>query len=277
MVCTHISTELSLIDVTDCKACHAVGEKVNGPSYIEIAERYSEGDTGYLVSKIIKGGSGVWGEGAMSAHPQLNVAEVTKIVDYILTLKPNKDLAEKSLPLEGTLRFDQHDTSKGEGIYVLMASYRDKGNPNQPASELTAQGQFVFRSQKIEAEDANEIKEGINTWSTNNARVVGGLVHDTFLRFDNINLKNLNQLKYSAFYGGNYDYKGTLEIRQGSLNGPIIGQQVLAHFGEQTTKYYQIPVQPTEDTNTLYLVFKNPEDELRYIGHADWISFTYTR
>jgi len=266
-----------LIDATDCKACHAVGEKVNGPSYTEIAERYGEADTGYLVSKIIKGGGGVWGEGAMAAHPQLNVEEVTKIVDYILTLKPNKDISEKSLPLAGTLRFDQHEKRKGEGTYVLMASYRDKGNADQPASELTTQGQFVFRSQKIEAEDANEIKEGINTWSTNNARIVGGLVHNAFLRFDDLNLKNLNKLKFTAFYGGDYNYQGILEIHQGALDGPIIGKQVLGHFGEQTTTYYQIPVQPTKDNGTLYLVFKNPEDELQYIGHADWISFEYDR
>lgn len=142
---------------------------------------------------------------------------------------------------------------------------------------MTTQGQFVFRSQKIEAEDANEIKEDINTWSTNNARVVGGLVHNAFLRFDNLNLKNLSQLKFTAFYGGDYDYKGILEIRQGALDGPVIGTQVLGHYGPQTTKYYQIPVRSTQDTATLYLVFKNPEDELQYIGHADWISFAYTR
>lgn len=266
-----------LIDNTDCRACHAIGEKVNGPSYIEIAERYGKTDTGYLVSKIIKGGSGVWGEGAMSAHPQLKVDEVTKIVDYILSLKPNKEISDKSLPLKGSLQFDQHDKLKGEGTYVLMASYRDKGNADQPASELTTQNQFVFRSQKIEAEDANEIKEGVNTWSTNGATIVGGLVHNSFLRFDNIDLKNLSHLKFTAFYGGKYKYQGTLEIRQGAIDGPIIGTQTLGHFGKRITKYYQIPVLPTVDTSALYLVFKNPKDETQYVGHADWISFTYNR
>ncbi|CAN0593283.1 unnamed protein product, partial [Ectocarpus sp. 12 AP-2014] len=243
-----------LIDVTDCKACHAIGEQVNGPSYTEIAERYGKADTGYLVSKIIKGGSGVWGEGAMSAHPQLNVADVTKIVEYILTLKPSKEVSEPSLPLTGTLSFNKHDKGKGEGTYVLMASYRDKGNANQPASELTTQGQFVFRSQKIEAENANQIKEGINTWSTNNATIVGGLVHHSFLRFDNINLKNLSHLKFTAFYGSDYDYSGILEIRQGAIDGPVIGTQLLGHFGKQATRHYQIPVQPSVENSNLYLV-----------------------
>ena len=214
---------------------------------------------------------------AWLAHPQLNVEEVTQIVDYILSLKPNKKAGQKSLSLEGTLTFNKHTSKKGEGTYVLMASYRDKGNPGQLESELNTQGQFVFRSQKIQAEDANEISEGTNTWSANSAKIVGGLLHNAYLRFDNVNLKNLRNLKYAAFYAGNYEYKGVLEIRQGSLDGPIIGKQTLSYLGEAETVYYEIPVKPTLEKETIYLVFKNPENELRYIGHADWISFDFQK
>ncbi len=265
------------IDASDCKACHANNEKVNGPSYLEIAKKYGKDDTGYLVSKIIKGGSGVWGEGAMSAHPQLKVEEVTRIVDYILSLKPGKMEDVKSLPLEGTLTFDKHLDSKSEGTYILMASYRDKGNPEQPDSELTANEQFIFNSQKIEAENANEIGAGINTWSTNYSRVVGAMVHNSFLRFDNLKLKGLQHLKYATFYNGDYQFEGTLEIRQGAPDGPLIGQQRLGYNGKEKTMYYEIPVKPTIEKGRLYLVFKNPKDKLRNMGHADWISFDYLR
>ncbi|HZJ19427.1 MAG TPA: PKD domain-containing protein, partial [Pricia sp.] len=265
------------IDASDCKACHAINEKVNGPSYLEIAKKYGKDDTGYLVSKIIKGGSGVWGEGAMSAHPQLKVEEVTQIVDYILSLNPGKEEELKSLPLEGTLTFDKHLDTKSEGTYILMASYRDKGNPEQPDSELTANEQFIFNSQKIEAENANEISAGINTWSTNYSRVVGGVVHNSFLRFDHLNLKGLLHLKYATFYTGDYQFEGTLEIREGTPDGPLIGKQRLGYTGNEKTMYYEIPVKPTVENGTLYLVFKNPKDKLRNMGHADWISFDYMR
>ena len=89
------------MDDTDCKACHAVNVKVNGPSYEEIAARYSAVDKNYLIDKIIKGGSGVWGESMMSAHPQLKVVEVDKIVDYILTLDPKMGKDENLLPFIG--------------------------------------------------------------------------------------------------------------------------------------------------------------------------------
>ncbi len=263
------------VDAADCKACHAIDQNVNGPSYLNIAEKYNEDDTGYLVSKIIKGGGGVWGERAMSAHPQLKVEQVAQIVDYILSLQPKQGEEFESLPLEGSLTFDQHMDSKGEGTYILMASYRDKGNAHQSDSELTANGQFVFNSQKIQAEDADEISEGINTWSTNYSRVVGGMVHDSYLRFDNLNLQNLNYLKYATFYNSDYDFRGTLEIRQEALDGPVIGKQALRHNGKEETVYYEIPLKPTIEKGTLYLVFKNPENPLRNIGHADWISFDY--
>lgn len=266
-----------VIDGSDCKACHAINEKVNGPSYLEIAEKYNQDDTGYLVSKIIKGGGGVWGDAGMSAHPQLKVEEVTQIVDYILSLKPEMNGAKKSLPLQGTLSFDQHTDSEGEGIYVLMASYRDKGNARQPESELTANEQFIFKSQKIEAEDANEISDGPGKWSTNYSRVVGPLVHNSYLKFENVALKDLRHLKYATFYNSDYDFQGNLEIREGSIDGPVIGQQALSYKGNEITAYYTISVKPTINKGTLILIFKNPENESRNMGHADWISFDYKR
>jgi len=265
-----------IIETLDCKACHAIGEKVNGPSYMEIAQRYGGEDSGYLVEKIIKGGSGVWGERAMSAHPQLNVKEVTQIVDYILSLKPKVEDAQKSLPLQGTLTFDKHEASKGEGTYVLMASYRDKGNPNQPKSELTTQGQFVFHSQKVEAEDANGISAGLNTWSTNFSRVVGGMVHGCYLKFDDVTLEDLRYLKYATFYNSDDTNSGTLEIREGSLDGPLMGKQALDKTGKTETQFYEIPLKSSLKKATIYLLFKNPDNKFQNMGHADWISFDYT-
>lgn len=140
------------IEGSDCKACHAATEKVNGPSYVDIAKKYAPDKKGYLVSKVIKGGGGVWGENAMSAHPQLSVEEVSLMIDYILSLKPDNEDQGKSLPLKGTLTFDQHQPDNKDGIYILMASYGDKGNPNQPDSELTVKEQFVFKNENRKSE-----------------------------------------------------------------------------------------------------------------------------
>jgi cytochrome c len=60
----------ALISKLDCKSCHAVNEKVLGPSFTQVAQKY-KGDPsapGKLVRKIITGGSGVWGDAMMVAH-----------------------------------------------------------------------------------------------------------------------------------------------------------------------------------------------------------------
>lgn len=87
---TDVSSSLTgdqIIESLDCSGCHAVNEKMIGPSYQEIADKYSEKDIELLASKIIEGGSGVWGGVPMSPHPQVSKEEAKKMVEYILTLK----------------------------------------------------------------------------------------------------------------------------------------------------------------------------------------------
>ncbi|WP_419868163.1 c-type cytochrome [Chryseobacterium sp. CT-SW4] len=76
-----------IIETLDCMACHTTNEKMIGPSYQEIADKYSEKDIELLASKIIDGGSGVWGSVPMQPHPQVSREDAKKMVEYILTLK----------------------------------------------------------------------------------------------------------------------------------------------------------------------------------------------
>ncbi|MEF9479958.1 c-type cytochrome [Chryseobacterium sp. 1B4] len=76
-----------IIETLDCSGCHAVNERMVGPSYQEIAGKYSEKDTELLASKIIEGGSGVWGSVPMAAHPQVSKEDAKKMVEYILSQK----------------------------------------------------------------------------------------------------------------------------------------------------------------------------------------------
>lgn len=76
-----------IIETLDCSGCHSVNERMIGPSYQEIADKYSEKDIELLASKIIEGGSGVWGSVPMAPHPQVSKDDAKKMVEYILTLK----------------------------------------------------------------------------------------------------------------------------------------------------------------------------------------------
>ncbi|WP_353137332.1 c-type cytochrome [Pseudopedobacter sp.] len=78
-----------LILKSDCKACHTEKNKLVGPSYKDIAAKYPSNSKNItlLAGKIIKGGSGVWGQIPMAPHPQMNKKEAEEMVKYILTVK----------------------------------------------------------------------------------------------------------------------------------------------------------------------------------------------
>jgi len=80
---------LALIKKNDCLTCHKVDQKVIGPAYQDVANKYTSSpaviDT--LANKVIKGGSGNWGSVAMSPHPNLSQSDAQEMVKYILSLK----------------------------------------------------------------------------------------------------------------------------------------------------------------------------------------------
>lgn len=78
---------LVLIEGTDCLTCHKTDAKLVGPSYQEVAEKYTDADIDHLADKIINGGQGVWGEIPMTPHSGMSKDNAKKMVEYILTLK----------------------------------------------------------------------------------------------------------------------------------------------------------------------------------------------
>lgn len=77
----------TLMKTKGCVACHAVDKKLVGPSYKDVAQKYTEADVPKLVEKVKKGGVGVWGPVPMPPNPQVADADIEKIVRWILTLK----------------------------------------------------------------------------------------------------------------------------------------------------------------------------------------------
>lgn len=69
-----------------CMQCHAVDKKIVGPSYKDVAQKYAgqKDAANKLATKIMKGGSGVWGAVPMPANPQVNEAEAKKLAAWIL-------------------------------------------------------------------------------------------------------------------------------------------------------------------------------------------------
>jgi cytochrome c len=142
----------ALIAESDCKSCHFIDKKSAGPAYRDVANRYKSDNRAveHLSDKILKGGSGNWGEVAMAAHPQITREQAVQMVQYILSLSDER--TPKSLPVSGRVSFD-----KDKGAYLVTASYDDKGNGLAPS--LTAQKTVALRSPNLTAADVTQFND----------------------------------------------------------------------------------------------------------------------
>lgn len=80
---------MQLAKKNNCFACHAVGKKVVGPSFRDIAAKYRSdpGAEALLMDRIAKGGSGVWGVMVMPPSPKVSEADRRILAKFVLSSK----------------------------------------------------------------------------------------------------------------------------------------------------------------------------------------------
>jgi cytochrome c len=80
---------VEIVAASDCFTCHKIEEKNIGPAWRDVAAKYAGQDTAvkYLAHKIINGGSGVWGQVPMAAHPTFTQEDAETVAKYVLMLK----------------------------------------------------------------------------------------------------------------------------------------------------------------------------------------------
>ncbi len=253
----------SLMDASDCKACHQLDEKSVGPTFMEIAKRYNgkPGAVSMLADKIIKGGAGVWGDHAMSAHPQLSKEQTTRIVEYILSLESQK--LYQNLPSKGSMNLTDHLSKTSDGNYVLSASYTDDGNGVVP---LTGNKMLVLRSPKIKGGEADVVRNIQRQQSR-----LGSIHNKSYFVLKNIDLKNVSAITY-RYSSLNID--AALEIHVGSAKGPLISTLSYKATGDWN-KFLEATtaVKDPGGVNDLYFVFKKDSEPNQHIFTLDWLEF----
>ncbi|MBU1823167.1 MAG: c-type cytochrome, partial [Bacteroidetes bacterium] len=141
---------IPLIENSDCLTCHETEEANVGPSFRQIATRYSKdkNTVAMLVGKIRDGGAGAWGDGMMTAHPDLAAKDVETIVDYIFTLKPKAAPTPKKevAPKEATLPSSPGFGAALEGVhpsYDLKTLHRPDFMPKVAAMAFRPDGRLL--------------------------------------------------------------------------------------------------------------------------------------
>jgi cytochrome c len=80
---------VALIAKSDCLTCHKTDTKNIGPAYKDVAAKYENtaANVNLLAGKIIKGGSGVWGQIPMAPHAAMSEADANALAKYVLLLR----------------------------------------------------------------------------------------------------------------------------------------------------------------------------------------------
>jgi cytochrome c len=242
---TSFSTGKRLIDLSDCKTCHAIDKKSVGPSYTDVSKKYraSSQNIDELSKKIIAGGGGVWGENAMAAHPQVSVADAREMVKYILGLADKK---KASKPVAG--QYVPQDKGK-PGTFIFRAMYTDKGAGK--IAPVTGSKVVTLRDAKIPAVNADATAKTMKFKIDGVGEILVATASGGYARYDSIDLTGIKNLSVMATYMAGQTVGGQLELRTGSVTGPLLGSVEV-----NATKAYNFPINAS-GVHDIYLVFVN--------------------
>ena len=245
-----------LMNRNDCKSCHVINKRSIGPSYIEVATKYKgkEGAVEMLAQKVIKGGVGVWGDHAMSAHPNLSVSDARAIVEYILTTADKKSTI-KSAPINGEYTIKTAADQKEKGTYVFRAAYRDKGTSSM--TPLVGEEIVMLRYPSLNPELA-DVTKGFNKFIT----PMKSLNMDgdgSYLGYKEIDLTGIDSIAIKV--NGNMrgsSAGGEVEIRLDGADGNLIGKTPFINFTQRGQNRVVADVSDASGKHSLFFVFRNP-------------------
>lgn len=240
-----------LIRKSDCLNCHAVNRPRVGPSFVDIATKYRDQphQIEQSVSRVLQGSTGVWGKVGMLPHLQHTPAEVRRMVEFVYSVT-----ADSANPTAVGFRNDLA-TDESMGDLQLEATYIDLGRDNLP--KLAGTTKITLRSRRLQAEAADDFAgtQPLGSDRAEGKRFMGAIEHDGYLKFVNIPLDGLTEIAASVTSAG---AGGTIEVRRGSVDGPLLGSvEVKVNGSWEDFQETTIQIEPSAGNDDLFFVFKN--------------------
>lgn len=211
-------TGKALTQAMDCRTCHKELEKSIGPTYDEIARKYKDdkNSAAYLQEKIISGGSGVWGEVTMPAHPTMTQDDARQITAYIQSLADTA-LKPKSLPASGTILPPAEE--KGN-VMVITASYTDQGE--NTAKPLTGVKSAVLKGSSVPFSASTKVN-GFEPVSFNGMDFLVAPKKEGWFMLSDMDLSGVKTATIMTMWQEAPDYGLDFELRLNSPDGKLIG------------------------------------------------------
>ena len=211
-------TGKALTQAMDCKTCHKETEASIGPDFLAIAKKYKgeRNALGYLQKKIVAGGTGVWGEVMMPAHPNVTSDESRQIALYIQSLV-DTGAKKKSLPLVGSI---VPSPSPTDNVMVLTASYTDQGSDG--AIPLTGVKSVNLRGSNVPFTGKDKV-QGFNPVEFGGMKLLILPQGDGWFVLEDIDLKGVTTANINTLWQELPKSGVQFEVRLNALDGDVIG------------------------------------------------------
>ncbi len=253
-------TGRKLIEGSDCLSCHQLNRKSIGPAYVDVARKYKDSTaTARLVRKIRAGGSGVWGNVAMPAHPALTDEQATAMLAYIMSLA-DRPTSEPSLPVRGTYVPPAGSGDSPTAVTVLRAAYTDRGANGMPA--ITKEKEVVLHSPTVAVANG-ELSEGVSKQNVQELPVPVTVVNrsGSSVALKQIDLTGVGAVTFAAVAPAQYQAKGgKIEVHLDSPTGALLGEsELIRPAADVAPLRLRTVLRPTSGLHDVYLVFRNPD------------------
>ena len=252
----------ALTQSLDCKSCHKENEASIGPAYMLVSQKYQEGrrntNMRYLMEKIATGGSGVWGEVLMPAHPNVTSAERQQIATYILSLADTRE-RPASLPLEGSL---MPEANQAGNTLVLTATYTDEGMNGVKA--LTGSSMVALSGNRISPGEEMDLR-GMQAIAFGGRNLALLNAAEGSLKLEGYDLTGVKMLLLTAGWQNPPAAGCDFELHLGSPDGELVGSgQLNTPISGPGAGIPVVFTKAVQGKQTLYLTFKRqpaPEGE----------------
>jgi len=259
---------------SDCLNCHALDRPLVGPMFVDIANKYRDqpGAMETSIDRVLKGSSGVWGKVPMLPHSQLSREQIREMVAWVFTAKPD---ASTEI-LQGASNLIQLASQKKDGIgrIRIEGTYADLGFGEIPSQTGSTAIYLRSRTVQIELADAIQGPQTLGSHRAENGRFLGAIADGHYVVVKQLPLRQFRRISARVTSNGN---GGMIEVRNGSLDGPLLAQMQVIPNGDWDS-WYDSTSELIERTDTsldradLYIRFVHPE-KLSGLMNVDSITF----
>lgn len=242
----------ALTQSMDCKTCHKEAKASIGPNFMDVSKKYKNDTSAmaYLQTKIKDGGTGVWGEVTMPAHPNITGEETRQIAEYILSLA-NNSVKKKSLPSSGTI---YPEIKESGNIMVLTASYTDAGQ--EGTIPLTGFKTIALDNNRLLFNDKTKNKD-FRIIKFKGSEAINLPNHKGWFALENIDLTRIKNITLDAAWNQAPISGYHFEIRMNSEEGELIGKTTMSKpLKDKSQRIVQIPLSKSinKKVDLLYII-----------------------